>query len=91
MYEHKLRPEFVRLYKARLSSDAFLASGSDPKTDEREVQEASDYLRSHVIPAFVQKLDQLVILPMDSRGLAMEMHQHGINMRYLSMYYKKGI
>lgn len=37
-----------------------------------------------VIPKFVNLLDNLYILPIDSESLTQAMHERGINMRYLS-------
>lgn len=51
--------------------------------------EASEYLRGKIIPEFVFKLDTLTVLPIDSRGLTTEMHLHGINMRYLSIPWRR--
>jgi hypothetical protein len=57
-----------------------------PNLDAEELKEAGRYLRKHVITAFVQKVDNLEILPIDSRGLSIEFHRHGINMRYLGQF-----
>lgn len=52
---------------------------------DQQAAEASKFLQTFVIPAFVAKLDGLDVLPIDSRGLTTEMHAHGINARYLGM------
>lgn len=96
-----LRPEFVKVYKAPLSSDAFqelqgvIPPGNylsvkissnillDYEMNNMEVTAASQYLLKTVIPNFVKDLDILESLPCDSESLTKEMHQRGINMRYL--------
>jgi len=52
-----------------------------------EVAEASNYLRTHVIPMVVKKLEALEIIPVDSPSLTQVLHLHGINIRYLGLIY----
>ena len=55
--------------------------GSDKDIDD--VSEASKNLKSDIITEFVDVLDNLQILPIDSESVTQIMHHHGINMRYL--------
>ena len=48
------------------------------------LSEASKHLKTQTIPQLVHMLDDLQILPIDSESLSKVMHEHGINMRYLS-------
>lgn len=87
----RLRPEFVRNYKAVLSSDAFTTyaySRKEKEQNDSEVLLASKYLRETWIPQFVKKLDDLVILPIDSKSFTEELHSHGINMRHIGIIAK---
>lgn len=64
-------------------------SCSDAKSLEAsQVKDATIHLRTVIVPKFVKKLDNLEILPIDSRGITMELHKHGINARYLGLIYK---
>lgn len=83
---HFLRSELLRSYGRPLSSDAFCNVGGiapDMQDNDAEVISACRYLQDIVIPSFVQKLDMLELFPVDSEGLATEMHRAGINTRYL--------
>ena len=83
---HRLRPEFVRHYKTSLSSDAFTSHAASRKEKEQcdnEVMYAAKYLREHTIPQFVRKLDELEILPIDSKEFTERLHSHGINVRHI--------
>lgn len=55
--------------------------------DDRDLIDACFNLVEVVIPQFVNKLDNLEILPIDSRGFTAELHKHGINCRYLGLIY----
>jgi len=44
---------------------------------------ASEYLKEEVIIKYIEKLDKMLILPLDSKTLIESMHNDGINMRYL--------
>jgi hypothetical protein len=49
---------------------------------------AAKYLRDTHIPAFVRKLDDLTILPIDSKSFTEELHAHGINVRHIGLVSK---
>ncbi|KAI9205234.1 clustered mitochondria-domain-containing protein [Polychytrium aggregatum] len=85
----RFRPEFVKAYQAELASDA-LTEKSGSGRREREVNDgealrAAKYLRENWVPAFVRKLDELEVRPIDSHMLVTEMHRYGVNVRYLGM------
>lgn len=88
---HQLRPEFVQLYNKPLSADAFRNNVRDmvdaPANDE-ECIDASTHLRKHTIPAFVAALDALSVTPTESYSLTSEMHERGINIRYLGYIFE---
>ncbi|KAM7193601.1 clustered mitochondria protein [Rhypophila sp. PSN 637] len=81
----------MRGFKYLLNPDAF--SDQKPQTDaekeamaqdEKDVVEACEYLREHVIPALLKDLKEADIsFPMDGRSLTRQLHNRGINMRYL--------
>ncbi|KAL6058183.1 hypothetical protein QOT17_015042 [Balamuthia mandrillaris] len=54
------------------------------KHQERIVQ-ASTYLKENVIPAFVAKLCSLEIIPTSSETFTQQLHECGINVRYLPL------
>ncbi|KAI9362060.1 hypothetical protein DFJ73DRAFT_756904 [Zopfochytrium polystomum] len=70
----RLRPEFLAAYSAPICADAFTpASGCGHKEREMndaEAARASRFLRENWVPAFVRKLDELEIRPVDSRLIA---------------------
>ena len=57
----------------------------DDENDQVDLNEATRYLRSTVIPNLVNMLDSLMIMPIDSESLEMTFHSQGVNMRYLGM------
>ncbi|KAI8812779.1 hypothetical protein BJ742DRAFT_735587 [Cladochytrium replicatum] len=87
----RLRAEFLRAYGDKLNislvSDAFtLCSGAN--TREREVADteamrAARFLREQLIPSFIKRLETLIVRPVDSMTLSLEMHRAGVNIRYL--------
>ncbi|KAI3636260.1 hypothetical protein MIR68_005612 [Amoeboaphelidium protococcarum] len=77
----KLRPEFVQMY------DKQLPCKSDDEESLAALKEAHRHLVTVVIPKFAQQLDQMEILPIDSRGLSAELHKSGINIRYIGVLY----
>lgn len=85
-----LRPELLRRYPQRLSSDAFRNVGgkaADWDAHNLEVRRASLYLHDVVIPELVVRLDD----DMDTftgAELCERMHRSGINIRYLGMIAK---
>ncbi|KAI9139390.1 clustered mitochondria-domain-containing protein [Paraphysoderma sedebokerense] len=85
--QKRLRPEFVQVYKNPLSPDAFssVTAFRDRQHNDKEVIYAARFLRENHIPSFVKKLDDLEILPIDSRGFTNELHKHGINIRHLGL------
>jgi len=50
-----------------------------------DLNEATRYLRSNVIPNLVNMLDSLAIMPIDSESLELTFHSQGVNMRYLGL------
>ena len=52
--------------------------------DVQLLADASRTLKDVTIPKVKEMLDNLQILPIDSESLTKVMHEHGINMRYLS-------
>jgi len=65
------------------------AFDQNEKRDELEqkdlgiLNEAARFLRVNTIQQFVDYLDNLVIVPIDSESLAQAFHVSGINLRYL--------
>lgn len=78
-------------FRFSLNPDAFsgqLAQSDEEKeeleSDERQVREASQYLRTQVIPDLLRELsDSDVSFPMDGQSLSRLLHKRGINVRYL--------
>lgn len=78
-------------FKFSLNPDAF--SGQTPQSDgekvqleedEKEVREAGNFLRNHVIPDLLRELsDSDISFPMDGQSLSRLLHKRGINVRYL--------
>ena len=88
-----LRPEFILNYPYEIKSDTMkdyqnLQIGfKNPNykiKDIYDLSEASKYLKTQIIPSFVEKLDDLELMPIDTESLTSMMHEYGINMRYLS-------
>lgn len=52
--------------------------------DVQMLADASRTLKDVTIPKVKEMLDNLQILPIDSESLTKVLHDHGINMRYLS-------
>jgi hypothetical protein len=86
----RLRPEFLRSYPNQICADAMTewsaCSKRECEHNDKELLRASRFLQESWVPAFVRKLDELEIRPVDSRNFAMEMHRAGVNMRYLGMF-----
>jgi hypothetical protein len=67
----------------------YSAFDQNDKRDELEskdistLNEAARFLRMNTIEQFVDYLDNLVIVPIDSESLVQAFHVAGINMRYL--------
>lgn len=89
-----LRPEFVCTYERPLKADARKdvsiqvsqdTKSKDDENDQVDLNEATRYLRSTVIPNLVNLLDSLIIMPIDSESLELTFHSQGVNMRYLGM------
>ncbi|KAL7715118.1 Zinc finger domain containing protein [Entamoeba marina] len=81
-----LRPEFIQMYYKPLSSDAFSPFDKyDPnkEVNRREIIEATKYLLEHVIPDFVQEIEQEQIYKKHDFRLTRDLHQAGINVRHL--------
>jgi len=56
IFFQQFRPEFVRHYKARLSSDGFSRFGMHEISHNDVIKEASKYLEKVLVPAFAEKL-----------------------------------
>lgn len=85
------RPEFLCNYDTALKSDigkdyiGYQFSYNVNKQQEyQKVSEANQFLKTEVLEHFVNHLNDLKALPIDSESLTKTMHQHGINLRYLS-------
>ncbi|KAI8809574.1 clustered mitochondria-domain-containing protein [Cladochytrium replicatum] len=87
----RLRAEFLRAYGDKLNlslvSEAFtLCSGANDREREvadTEAMRAARFLREQWIPSFIKRLDTLIVRPVDSMTLSLEMHRAGVNIRYL--------
>ncbi|XHF97648.1 Intracellular distribution of mitochondria [Aspergillus wentii] len=85
--------ERVDISGFQLSLNPDVCSGQVPQTDEekaqwasdeKEVRETCDFLRSKVMPELIQDLhDGDVGFPMDGQSLSQLLHKRGINIRYL--------
>eukprot|EP00009_Paramoeba_aestuarina_P012013 CAMPEP_0201539336 /NCGR_PEP_ID=MMETSP0161_2-20130828/70080_1 /ASSEMBLY_ACC=CAM_ASM_000251 /TAXON_ID=180227 /ORGANISM="Neoparamoeba aestuarina, Strain SoJaBio B1-5/56/2" /LENGTH=818 /DNA_ID=CAMNT_0047946657 /DNA_START=38 /DNA_END=2494 /DNA_ORIENTATION=- len=96
-----LRPEFVNNYEKPLSSDAFSLFGKNGNYEEinKDAREATEYLREQVIPDLAFRLSEqansewgddvrLNQFTMDHlEQLNNELHQAGVNLRYLGRIY----
>ena len=65
------------------SGSAIGEPGASAVEDDSDAANASAFLQSEVIPAFVRAADSLSIMLSSSQDLTTEMHRAGINMRYL--------
>lgn len=81
----RLRPEFLKLYKAKLSPDSFISIHSDSKKHEIFLITACKYLRNTQVPKLVKDLDCLKISAIDSESLTQTVHRYGVNLRYLGL------
>lgn len=75
----KFRHEFVRDYSEPLPCKIVTDE------DAAVINRADRHLKQVVIVKFVQLLDSLQLMPIDSRGLTAELHHHGINVRDISL------
>lgn len=74
--------EFVQNYKIPLSSDGFSNFGSiDAEIHNQEIEEAHQYLLSTVIVNYAKKLESEKTFDLSS--LKTDLHDNGINFRYL--------
>ncbi|PLB36149.1 translation initiation factor 3 subunit CLU1 [Aspergillus candidus] len=91
--EEELNQERVDISGFSLTLNPDVCSGQVPQTaeekeawasDEKEVRQTCDFLRTKVMPELVQDLhDGDVGFPMDGRSLSQLLHKRGINIRYL--------
>jgi len=61
-------------------------NGNREDQDQKDIgilNEAARYLRKTTLPALVDLLDNLIIIPIDSASLVQAFHLQGVNMRYL--------
>ena len=90
-----LRPELVRNYPARLSSDSFSGFGGSTvccadlacphasRSHSDAVRGATEYLLRRVIPDFAAQLNRRELSPIDGAQLVEDMKAAGINCRFL--------
>ncbi|KAI8911121.1 translation initiation factor eIF3 subunit 135-domain-containing protein, partial [Gorgonomyces haynaldii] len=87
--EHRLRPEFLRVYQGNVCADGLLpasgASRAEKEENDAQVIKAGRFLRETWIPSFIQSLDAMEVRPFDSYSLTLEMHKRGVNVRYLGL------
>eukprot|EP01028_Stygiella_incarcerata_P009509 TRINITY_DN45499_c0_g3_i1.p1 TRINITY_DN45499_c0_g3~~TRINITY_DN45499_c0_g3_i1.p1 ORF type:complete len:1401 (+),score=432.64 TRINITY_DN45499_c0_g3_i1:96-4205(+) len=92
VHSRLLRKELIAAYGLELSPDAFRNVGgkaSDKEECDLDVRRASLFLHDNVIPSFVAMIDKGTRLFnrcvgfLDGDHLCREMHNHGINIRYL--------
>lgn len=85
MFYKLFRSEFLVNYPIPLSPDVFVGFGSnDPLKNEnnREVKEATLYLKEKVIPQFASDLEDRKSIP-EAAFLKGEFHRNGINLRFM--------
>ena len=83
-----LRPELVRRFKLPLNSDAFTSFYTHTKEiDDKEVEDATRFLLSEVVPEFAQRLGRMPVLMYrdSSIGIIEEMHREGVRI-YLAAF-----
>ena len=81
-----LRPEFVKAYSRPLCSDAysnFIRGHEGDHEHNKDIDEATDTLFTHIIPSFAEKLLQVPLQRIPCFPLVESLHLHGINCRYL--------
>ena len=84
-FSKRLRPEYLKMQKIRLSADAFINIHPESRKLDKQVVEASKKLRSSQILVLVRDLDSLRVNPIDSESVTGCLHSYGINMRYLGL------
>lgn len=77
------RAEFVKQYHLPLSSDAFspFVKNQNEAKHNKDVEEATIYLKTRTIPEFAEKLKNLS----RKHSLTQSLHLNGINVRYLGL------
>jgi len=82
-----LRPEFVKNYPKPLCSDAYSGFVHMHNGDEhtQEIDEATDYLLSEVIPRFADQLRSMDQAAREGLSVKEAMHMEGINLHYLGI------
>ncbi|KRX09278.1 hypothetical protein PPERSA_05947 [Pseudocohnilembus persalinus] len=86
LFSLRLRPEYVSDYLDHtLSNGAFLnpSNTNESQFDDIQCANAGQKLRKEVITKFVNELDRLEIVPIDSHSLSQAFHNAGINIRLL--------
>ncbi|CAD8210827.1 unnamed protein product [Paramecium pentaurelia] len=81
----RLRPEFVRSWNKPLNSDAYLKQIklSETEVDYNELMQASNFLQNQQLNELIKKFESLEQLPIDSNQLSEQLHQSGINIKYI--------
>lgn len=81
-----MRPEYVHsICKESLAGGAFLNTIDDPDGEEEDVAvgKTSYILNTQVLAEFVNKLNNLDILLLDSPSITDALQTNGINVRYI--------
>ncbi|CAD8124522.1 unnamed protein product [Paramecium sonneborni] len=81
----RLRPEFVRSWNKPLNSDSYLKQIklSEIEADYNELKQASNYLQNQLLHDIINKFESLEFLPIDSIQLSEQLHQSGINIKFI--------
>eukprot|EP01080_Neovahlkampfia_damariscottae_P004299 gene4299-7655_t len=83
--EERIKKE-VRKFSYNVDSFTKTKLGKDKETiekDENEILELSEHLTKVVIPGLVEEFKNLESIPLDGFSLTENLHERGINMRYL--------
>lgn len=80
-----MRPEFVANYPIPLSPDGLTRRFKTPE-DEKEIEDATQYLWNTIIPEVTKKLEQ-TFSSSKPVLLCRAIHSYGINIRYLARIY----
>jgi len=83
----RLRHEFVSKYQKPIAADILLTTEGVVGNEKEVVEliEACEDLRKSHIPDFVNRLDSLEFVIIDSESLTEAFHSSGVNMRYLGL------
>ncbi|CAD8109841.1 unnamed protein product [Paramecium primaurelia] len=81
----RLRPELVRNWNKPLNSDAYLKQIklTETEADYNELKQASNFVQNQLLHDLINKFESLEFLPIDSNQLSEQLHQLGINIKYI--------